>query len=87
MTTSIAPYRIVADDSDGDQRLIAVTADDVVICGAYRPARLNDWRVYLTKSISDRTGLPQPQKVHVVSRDDAVRWLDTIAVLYTAARS
>lgn len=75
-------YRIVADDDPDAQRLVAVDDNDVQVCGAYRPHRLNDWMLYCTKTVADTVGMPQPQKVHVVSRADAIRWLDLIAALY-----
>lgn len=86
MTAAPADYRIVVDNDEHGQRIIAVTADTgVEIAGAYRPGRLNDWRVFVTKLVSAETGLPQPHKVHACSREDAARWVDTIAYLYMRA--
>ncbi|SRX93596.1 hypothetical protein MSP7336_01835 [Mycobacterium shimoidei] len=85
MTAVATPYRLVADADKDGQRIIAVTPDDIEICGAYRPLRLNDWRLYVTKLMSDVAGLPQPHKVHVVSRSDAIRWVDLLAALYARA--
>ncbi|MGV7251882.1 hypothetical protein PJJ30_23940 [Mycobacterium kansasii] len=76
-------YRIISDDDDQSQRIIAVTSADIELCGAYRPGRLNDWRFYLCKLATGLSGLPQPHKAHVCSRDDANRWIDTIAWHYT----
>lgn len=73
-------YRIESDQDAHAYRLDAFTLDGLRIAGAYRPLRLNDWRVFVTKQFVGE--LPQPSKVHVVSREDAVRWIDMLATLY-----
>ena len=78
-------YRLVIEDDAEFQRIIAVDDSDVQIVGAYRTHALNDWRVYIAKAFSDAVNLPQPHKVHVVSRQDAVRWLNVLASLYMKA--
>ncbi len=80
-------YRIRPDDDAHTQRIIAVTGDGMVIAGAYRPIDLNDWRVFVSKFITDAIGVTQPHKVHSCSREDAVHWLDMLATLYTRALS
>lgn len=78
-------YRIQLDEDHDTQRMVAVTFEDIEIVGAYRPVGLNDWRVYVTKLVADAVELPQPHKVHVCSREDAIRWIDAIATLYVRA--
>lgn len=85
MTTACNTYRLDVEADAFTQRVVALTDDGQVIVGAYRPNGLNDWRVYLTKLVVDGLGLPQPHKVHCCSREDAIRWLDFIATLYTKA--
>lgn len=81
--TRPVPYRIVAEADEHGQRIIAIATDSgVEIAGAYRPGQLNDWKIYVTKLVAEETGLPQPHKAHVCSREDAVRWIDTLASLY-----
>lgn len=87
MTAPCADYRLVTDDDSDFQRIVAVDGRDAQIVGAYRPQRLNDWRLYATKQFVDAVDLPQPSKVHVVSRQDAVKWLDVLASLYMKAVS
>lgn len=87
MTAPCAEYRLVAEDDAEFQRIIAVDEQDTEIVGAYRTQRLNDWRLYATKQFAESVDLPQPHKVHVVSRQDAVRWLDLLASLYMKAAS
>lgn len=83
MNATMDGYRIEANTDDHGHRLDAVTEDGRVIAGAYRPIQLNDWRVWLAKDfVGD---LPQPSKVHVVSRADAIRWLDVLASYYMRA--
>lgn len=83
MTTTAAGYEVVPDDDAESYRIIAVAADGTHICGAYRSRRLNDWKIYVCKPFVDGTGLAQPQKAHVINRDDAVRWVDMLAHYYT----
>lgn len=85
MTTTEAGYTIVADDDAESFRVIAVDSLGNVICGAYRSRRLNDWKIYLSKLFCGGTELSQPQKAHVINRDDAVRWVDMLAHYYTRA--
>ncbi|OBK92617.1 hypothetical protein A5646_03305 [Mycobacterium sp. 1245499.0] len=85
MTATMPLYRICPEQDAYTQRIIAVDSNDVPIVGAYRPTELNDWRLYVCKPVTDATGMPQPHKVHACSREDAVRWVDTIATLYTQA--
>lgn len=85
--TACADYRLVAEDDAEFQRIVAVDARDTEIVGAYRTQRLNDWKLYSTKQFAEAVNLPQPSKVHVVSRQDAVRWLDILASFYTRAMS
>lgn len=84
MTATLSSgYSIISESDEHSQRVIAVGMDGVEIVGAYRPVPLNDWRVYVSKLISQRTGLPQPHKTHACSRADALRWVETLAWLYT----
>ncbi|MGV0042062.1 hypothetical protein [Mycobacterium colombiense] len=85
LCTTESGYRIRPDIDCHTERIIAVTPDDIVICGAYRPVELNDWRVYISKFATDALGVVQPHKVHSCSREDAVHWLDMLATLYTKA--
>ncbi|MCV7102530.1 hypothetical protein [Mycobacterium palustre] len=87
MTMAATAYRLVADDDAESFRILAVDAQGNHICGAYRSRRLNDWKVYATKLLIDGTGLTQPHKVHVISREDAVRWLEMLAHYYTRAQA
>lgn len=88
MTTATeAYYRVRPDDDRYTQRVIAETPEGVGIVGAYRPIDLNDWRVFVAKPVADALNLPQPHKVHACSREDALRWIDLIATLYTKAAS
>lgn len=85
--TSACDYRLVVEDDTEFQRIVAVDGCDTEIVGAYRTHSLNDWKLYSTKQFAEAVGLPQPSKVHVVSRQDAVRWLDVLASFYTRAVS
>lgn len=85
MTASTIGYEIRPDNDEHTERMVAVTTEDVVIVGAYRPLLLNDWRVYIAKFVTDAVGVIQPHKVHSCSREDALHWLDLIATLYTRA--
>ena len=88
MTVCTEPmYRIQPEADEHTQRIVAVDADGAEIAGAFRLTGFNAWHVYLTKLVTDVTGMPQPHKSHVCSRADAVRWIDTIATLYTKATS
>lgn len=87
MSEQLLTHRLITDSDNEFQRIIAVDHRDVEIAGAYRAHRLNDWKVYPTKALTAVTGVAQPCKVHVVSREDAVRWLDLLAVLYQRATS
>jgi hypothetical protein len=87
MTALCADYQLVTEDDAGFQRIIAVDRNDVQIVGAYRTHQLNAWLLYSTKAFADAVGMPQPHKVHVVSRQDAVRWLDVLASFYMKAVS
>lgn len=79
-------YQIRVDDDPYCYRIVAVDRRGVQICGAYRPRQLNDWRVFVCKPVIDVAGmLVQPHKVHVCSREDAIRWIDLLATLYTRA--
>lgn len=78
-------YRLQPDVDEHTERIVAVTADGIPICGAYRPRSLNDWRVFISKFTADTLGVVQPHKVHSCSREDAVHWLDMLATLYTRA--
>lgn len=80
-------YRIVLEKDETTQQVIAVDRRDMEICGAYRTHELNHWFVYVTKFASDAVGLPQPKKVHSVSREEAVKWVDMIASLYARSTS
>lgn len=80
-----AGYRIVGDDNSHGQRVIAVTADDIEICGSFKLARLNDWHLYVSKLVADTLDLTQPHNAHICSRDDAIRWVDILAALYMQA--
>lgn len=86
MTTTL-DYRIEYSEDEYAIRIAAVDSGNREIVGAYRPRALNDWRMYLAKPLSESVDLPQPHKVHVVSRQDAVRWLDVLASLYMKAVS
>jgi hypothetical protein len=85
LDATVPVYRISLDEDQYTQRIVAVDAQNIEIVGAYRPVGLNDWRLFLTKLVSDTVALPQPHKVHVCSRDDALRWIDLIATLYIRA--
>ena len=85
--TICAEYRLVVEDDSEFQRIIAVDERDTEIVGAYRTHQLNDWKLYSTKQFAEAVNLPQPSKVHVISRQDAVRWLDVLASFYTRAVS
>jgi hypothetical protein len=87
MTAPCAEYRLVIEDDSEFQRIVAVDNCDVQIVGAYRTHRLNAWHLYATKKFAELVDLPQPHKVHVVSRQDAIRWLDVLASLYMKAVS
>lgn len=85
MTAIATGYRVVLDEQPDLLRIIAVDGNDVEIVGAYRTRDLNAWMLYLTKQFAAVTGLPQPNKVHVISREDAAQWVDQLAALYTRA--
>lgn len=78
-------YRLRPEHDEHTQRIIAVTADDVEIVGAYRLNDFNAWHLYVTKLVVDALGLAQPHKAHVCSREDAGHWVDMIASLYARA--
>lgn len=78
-------YRLQPEVDTHTERIVAVTADGIPICGAYRPVELNDWRIFVSRFTADVLGVVQPHKVHSCSREDAVHWLDMLATLYTKA--
>lgn len=78
-------YRIRPDNDEHTQRMLAITVEGMVIAGAYRPVELNDWKVFVSKFVTDAIGVTQPHKVHSCSRADALHWVSLIATLYTRA--
>lgn len=85
MTVTHTGFTIRGEKDQYTQRVIAVDEWDMEIVGAYRPHALNDWRVYVSKFVTDAVGVDQPHKVHACSREDAVTWVVAIATLYTMA--
>jgi len=71
---------------EGDDRIVALTPSGVAICGAYRPEGHDYWSLYVTKLITDSTGLAvPPHREHFWGRQGHVvakAWVELIAALY-----
>lgn len=83
--TTDSGYRLHPEVDAHTERIVAVTANGIPICGAYRPVELNDWRIFISKFTADALNVVQPHKVHSCSREDAMHWIDMLATLYTRA--
>lgn len=74
---------------EGIDRVSAVDADGVEICGAYQPLGHNYWLLYVTMLATRRTGVRVPHNACFwggpQGRADAVPWVRTIATLYGQA--
>jgi hypothetical protein len=72
-----------------DSRISAVASDGMEICGAYRPEGHNYWCLFVTRSVSELTGVRvPPHREHYWGnhgRDDAYSWAEMIAALYSLA--
>lgn len=83
-----ADYQLRFSEDEYAVRVAAVDVNNREIVGAYRPLSLNHWMLYVTKAfIGETDDLPQPNKVHVVSRQDAIKWLNVLASFYMKAVS
>lgn len=86
MTSAITDgYRIV----ETDDRMDAVDAEGVALCGAHRPVGHDYWIFFVTQTVTRITGLETPpHKEHFYGQSGrfAVRaWLELIACLATMA--
>lgn len=76
-----AGYRII----ERDDRVCAVTTDDVEICGAYQSTGGSFWLLYGTVLLARKTGMPMPPHNACPARTDALSWVATIACLFVKA--
>lgn len=84
MTTIYDAYHIVTESDRYGVHISAVTdSGDIEIVGANCPATIDDWRIYVSRLIPQRTGLPQPCRLHAPSQIEARHWVETLAWLYT----
>lgn len=87
MSSVITEHPVIASvDEDGTERITVFDDDTSVICGAFKPAGHLYWRLYLSTAVassdSPATRVP-PAPVLTARRQDAYRWLEVIAHLYT----
>ena len=87
MSSAVAEHPVIASvDDNGTERITVFDDDTSVICGAFRPAGHLYRRLYLTATVAS-AGCPAPQipPPHVLAarREDACRWVELIAHLYT----
>lgn len=75
---------------DTDTHITAVNSDDVEICGAFQPVGHQYWTMFVTKLVSDATGVQTPpHREHfwgLNGRVCARLWVETIAALYSGVR-
>jgi hypothetical protein len=76
-------------DTDPDRVTIIDNVSGLEICGAYRPVGHDYWSLYVTRLITDVTGLATPpHREHFWSDHGklvARRWMELIAALYCQA--
>jgi hypothetical protein len=86
MSSVVAEHPVVASVDDNGTERITVYDHTSVICGAFKPAGHLYWRLYLTAAVASTdcpaTRVPPPP-VLTARRQDACRWLEVIAHLYT----
>jgi hypothetical protein len=87
MSSVVAEHPVVTSvDDNGTERITVFDHDTSVICGAFKPAGHLYWRLYLTTAVASSgctaTQLP-PAHVLAARREDACRWVELIAHLYT----
>lgn len=70
-------------------RIIAQDRDGIEICGAYQPVGHEYWSLYLTKLVSELTGMATPpHREHFYGcqgRVVAKAWVELLASLYSLA--
>jgi hypothetical protein len=92
MTTTTIGYTIneLRDDHNRVNRISAVDAHGREICGAFAPQGHEYWSLFVTKTVTNFTGLSTPpHREHFWSdsgRITARAWIELIAALYVAAQ-
>ncbi len=82
MTTTLG-YQLVEDSN----RVYATDGDGREICGAHQPAGHSYWQLYVSRLVSEATGLrTPPHREHFWGdhgKQDSMAWVELIAALYT----
>lgn len=70
-------------------RVWAVDGKDIEIAGSFQPEGHSYWQLYVSRSVTDLTGLrTPPHREHFVGdhgRQDSRAWVEMIAKLYSLA--
>lgn len=87
MSSVTAEHPAIASlDDNGTERITVFDDDTSVICGAFRPVGHLYWRLYLATGVATAgctaTQTPPPHLL-AARREDACRWVELIAHLYT----
>ena len=82
MTTNESPYHVIEHCAECP-RIVALNAENIEICGAFRPRGHDMWNVYVTAAVARATGLRPPRHAHALGHDGARAWVETIAALHT----
>jgi hypothetical protein len=83
----MSSYRIVMEDDDQREYIVAVDDNDVAIAGAAREHGYTVWSGYLTDLVKQHTQVWTNGHALFTSRGTAVNWIETIAQLYTRSLS
>jgi hypothetical protein len=88
MTSTVADLHrvITCVDDDGGERISAFGMDGAEICGAFKPAGRPHWLIYISTTVAEAGGRPDPHLVpphlQLGNRQNAREWVELIAHLY-----
>lgn len=76
------PALVTTLDDDGARRMSVFGADQVELCGAFKPVDRSSWLMYVTRRIVNTL---IPRRIELPGQQNARQWLELMAGLYLRA--